>query len=420
MEKRRVVITGMGAVTPVGNSIDEMWASIRAGKSGIGLIQNFDSSKNSVKIGGEVRNLDLTQWVDKKDARKMARFTKYAVAAAAQAVIDAGLSKADFENGLGERTGIFVGVGIGGFEILESSMQKYFEAGPERIPPLSIPMLIPNEAPGNISMLFGIKGPSMSISTACASGSDALGNALDQIRSGRIDMCLAGGAEGAVTGYGIGGFSVLQTLAHSYNDNPEKASRPFDKKREGFVMGEGSAILVLEELEHAKKRGAKIYAEFAGYGATSDAYHITSPCPDGSGGAHAIEKALADAGIKPEQVQYYNAHGTSTPVNDPAETAMVKTAFGAHAYKMKISSTKSMTGHCLGAAGAIEAAICVKAVQDGFYPPTINLDEPDLEAGCDLDYVPNVGVKGNIECAVSGSLGFGGHNGVVVIKKYKD
>ena len=237
MEKRRVVITGMGAVTPVGNSIDEMWASICAGKSGISLIQNFDSSKNSVKIGGEVRNLDLTQWVDRKDARKMARFTKYAVAAAAQAVIDAGLSKADFEAGLGERTGVFVGVGIGGFEILESSMQKYFEAGPARIPPLSIPMLIPNEAPGNISMLFGIKGPSLSISTACASGSDALGNALDQIRSGRIDICLAGGAEGAVTGYGIGGFSVLQTLASSYNDNPEKASRPFDKKREGFVMG---------------------------------------------------------------------------------------------------------------------------------------------------------------------------------------
>ena len=420
MEKRRVVITGMGAVTPVGNSIDEMWTSIRAGKSGIGLIQNFDSSKNSVKIGGEVRDLDLTQWVDKKDARKMARFTKYAVAAAAQAVIDAGLSKADFEAGLGERTGIFVGIGIGGFEILESSMQKYFEAGPARIPPLSIPMLIPNEAPGNISMLFGIKGPSMSISTACASGSDALGNALDQIRSGRIDMCLAGGAEGAVTGYGIGGFSVLQTLASSYNDNPEKASRPFDKKREGFVMGEGSAILILEELEHAKKRGAKIYAEFAGYGATSDAYHITSPCPDGSGGASAIKKALEDAQIKPEEVQYYNAHGTSTPVNDPAETAMVKTAFGAHAYKMKISSTKSMTGHCLGAAGAIEAAICVKAVQEGFYPPTINLDEPDIEAGCDLDYVPNVGVKGNIDCAVSGSLGFGGHNGVVVIKKFKD
>ena len=252
-------------------------------------------------------------------------------------------------------------------KFLESSMEKYFKSSPDRVPPLSVPMLIPNEAPGNVSMLFNIRGPSLAVSTACASGTDALGTALEQIRSGRLDVCLAGGAEATVTGYGISAFSVLQTLASSFNDDPEKASRPFDKKREGFIMGEGSAVLILEEEEHAKARGAKIYAEFVGYGASSDAYHITSPSPDGSGGALAIKKALNDANLPPEAVDYYNAHGTSTPINDPAETEMIKKAFGNHAYKMKISSTKSMTGHCLGAAGAIEAAVCIKAIQDGFF-----------------------------------------------------
>lgn len=416
---RKVVVTGLGAVTPVGNSIDETWASLCAGKSGIAKITGFDTTGYSVQIAGEVKDFDVTQWVDRKESRKMARFTKFAAAASAMALQDAGLSKADMDGELGDRTGVILGVGIGGFEVLESSMGKYFQVAPNRVPPLSIPMLIPNEAPGNVSMLFNIRGPSMSLATACASGTDALGTALDQIRSGRIDVCLAGGAEATVTGYGISAFSVLQTLASSFNDNPEKASRPFDKNREGFVMGEGSAVLILEEEEHAKARGAKIYAEFAGYGASSDAYHITSPNPDGSGGAAAIVKALKDANLKPEAVDYYNAHGTSTPINDPSETEMIKKAFGEHAYKMKISSTKSMTGHCLGAAGAIEAAVCVKAIQDGFFPPTINLDEPDLEHGCDLDYVPNVGVKGEINCAASGSLGFGGHNGVVIFKKYK-
>ncbi|MBO4729598.1 MAG: beta-ketoacyl-ACP synthase II, partial [Spirochaetaceae bacterium] len=385
---RKVVVTGLGAVTPVGNSIDETWASLCAGKSGIAKITGFDATGYNVQIAGEVKNFDETKWIDRKEARKMARFTKFAAVASTMAMADAGLSKADMDGELGERTGVIFGVGIGGFEILESSMGKYFQVAPERVPPLSIPMLIPNEAPGNVSMLFNIRGPSMALATACASGTDALGAALDQIRSGRLDVCLAGGAEATVTGYGISAFSVLKTLASSYNDNPEKASRPFDKKREGFVMGEGSAVLILEEEEHAKARGAKIYAEFAGYGASSDAYHITSPNPDGSGGALAIAKALKDANIKPEEVDYYNAHGTSTPINDPSETEMIKKTFGEHAYKMKISSTKSMTGHCLGAAGAIEAAVCVKAIQDGFYPPTINLDEPDLEHGCDLDYVP--------------------------------
>jgi len=416
---KKVVVTGLGAVTPVGNSIEETWASLCAGKSGIAQITNFDTTGYSVKIAGEVKNFDVTKWVDKKEARKMARFTKLAVAASAMALEDAGLSKQDMDGELGEKTGVIFGIGIGGFEILESSMEKYFKSSPDRVPPLSVPMLIPNEAPGNVSMLFNIRGPSIAVSTACASGTDALGTALEQVRSGRLDVCLAGGAEATVTGYGISAFSVLQTLASSFNDDPEKASRPFDKKREGFIMGEGSAVLILEEEEHAKARGAKIYAEFVGYGASSDAYHITSPSPDGSGGALAIKKALNDANLPPEAVDYYNAHGTSTPINDPAETEMIKKAFGNHAYKMKISSTKSMTGHCLGAAGAIEAAVCIKAIQDGFFPPTINLDEPDLENGCDLDYVANVGVKGEINCAASGSLGFGGHNGVVIFTKPK-
>lgn len=413
---RRVVVTGLGAVTPCGNTVDETWESIRAGKSGLANITLFDTTNFSVKIAAEVKNFEPSKWIDRKESRKMARFAQFACVATAQALADAGYDKESIGK---EKAGIMIGNGIGGFEVIEASMKKYFEAGNERIPPLSIPMLISNEGAGNISMVFGINGLAWTLATACASSTDSLGMALDLVRSGRLDVCVAGGTEASITGFGIGAFNVLQTLATSYNDNPTKASRPFDKDREGFIMGEGAGILILEELEHALARGAKIYAEVAGYGASSDAYHITSPNPDGSGGALAITRALEDAGIKAEDVQYYNAHGTSTPVNDPAETLMVKKAFGDHAYKMKISSTKSMTGHCVGAAGAIEAIICIKAINDGFYPPTINLDNPDLEHGCDLDYVPNVGVNGNIEYAASGSLGFGGHNGVVIMKKYK-
>ena len=411
---RRVVVTGMGVVSPLGNSLDETWQGIKEGKSGIANITGFDCTDYKVQIAAEVKDFDASQFVDKREARKMARFTQFAVAAAVQAVKDAGLTKETID---ADRTGIMLGNGIGGFEIYESSFKKYFESGPARIPPMTVPLLIPNEAAGNISMLLGIHGPSWTLATACASGTDALGNALDMVRSGRVDMCLAGGTEATVTGFGISCFTILQTLASDYNSEPAKACCPFDKKRSGFIMGEGAAILILEEYEHAKKRGAKIYAEFAGYGSSSDAYHLTSPDPSGTGGALAMTKALQDAGVKPEDVQYYNAHGTSTPINDPAETAMIKKAFGDHAYKMKVSSTKSMTGHCLGAAGALEAVFCVKAIQDGFFPPTINLTEPDLEAHCDLDYVPNKGLAGDIRCAASGSLGFGGHNGVVVFKK---
>ncbi len=411
---RKVVVTGMGVVSPLGNSLDETWRGIKEGKSGIANITGFDCTDYKVQIAAEVKDFDASQFVDKREARKMARFTQFAVAAAVQAVKDAGLTKETID---ADRTGIMLGNGIGGFEIYESSFKKYFESGPARIPPMTVPLLIPNEAAGNISMLLGIHGPSWTLATACASGTDALGNALDMVRSGRVDMCLAGGTEATVTGFGISCFTILQTLASDYNSEPAKACCPFDKKRSGFIMGEGAAILILEEYEHAKKRGAKIYAEFAGYGSSSDAYHLTSPDPSGTGGALAMTKALQDAGVKPEDVQYYNAHGTSTPINDPAETAMIKKAFGDHAYKMKVSSTKSMTGHCLGAAGALEAVFCVKAIQDGFFPPTINLTEPDLEAHCDLDYVPNKGLSGDIRCAASGSLGFGGHNGVVVFKK---
>lgn len=414
--KRRVVVTGLGAVTPLGNTVEETWGAIKAGKSGIGPITLFDTTDFKVKIAAEVKDLDPSQWVDKKETRKMARFTQFLAVAAAQAIADSGYDKESIAK---EKSGVMIGNGIGGFEVIEASMKKYFEAGNARIPPLSIPMLISNEGAGNISMLYGINGPSWTLATACASSTDSLGMALDLVRSGRLDVCVAGGSEAAITGFGIGSFTVLQTLATSYNDDPAKASRPFDRDREGFTMGEGAAILILEELEHALARGARIYAEFAGYGASSDAYHITSPNPDGSGGALAISRAIEDAGVKPSDVQYYNAHGTSTPINDPAETLMIKRAFGDHAYKMKISSTKSMTGHCVGAAGAIEALICVKAIEDGFYPPTINLDNPDLEHGCDLDYVPNVGVEGEIDCAASGSLGFGGHNGVVLMRKFR-
>ncbi len=414
--KRRVVVTGLGAVTPLGNTVDETWAAIREGKSGVGPITLFDASDFKVKIAAEVKNFDPSQWIDRKESRKMARFCQFVSVAAAQAIADSGYDK---ESISAEKSGVIIGNGIGGFEVIESAMKKYFEAGSDRIPPLSIPMLISNEGAGNISMIFGIKGVSWTLATACASSTDSLGLALDLVRSGRLDVCVAGGSEASVTGFGIGSFTVLQTLASSFNDNPQKASRPFDRDREGFIMGEGAGILILEELEHALARGAKIYAEFAGYGGSSDAYHITSPNPDGSGGALAITRALEDAGVKPEDVQYYNAHGTSTPVNDPAETLMIKNAFGDHARKMKVSSTKSMTGHCVGAAGSIEAIVCIKAIQDGFYPPTINLENPDVEHGCDLDYVPNVGVKGEIDCAASGSLGFGGHNGVIVMRKFK-
>ncbi len=415
-QRRRVVVTGLGTINPIGNDVETFWQSVRQGRSGVGPITRFDPSALDVRIAAEVKEFDPTRWIDVKAARKMALFSQYAVAAAAQALQDAGLESGAID---AERTGIYLGNGIGGYEIIEESMGKYFASGPRRIMPLTVPQIISNEAAGNIAMAFGIKGFALTSVTACASGTDALGAALDMIRSGRCDVCVSGGTESAITGFGIGGFQVIRALATKYNDAPEKASRPFDKERDGFIMGEGAGILILEELEHAKARGAGIYAELAGYGVSCDAYHLTAPDPEGTGGARAISLALADAGIRPEDVQYYNAHGTSTPLNDPLETKMLKNAFGDHAYKLKVSSTKSMVGHLIAAAGAVEAIATVLAIRDSFYPPTINLDTPDIEAGCDLDYVPHRGVTGEIEVAASGSLGFGGHNGVIVIRRYR-
>jgi 3-oxoacyl-[acyl-carrier-protein] synthase II len=412
----------MGTISPIGNSVEDFCASLKAGKSGISTITSFDTAGFDVTIAGEVKDFDPSVWMDKKEARKMARFTQFAVAASVQALEQAGLlGAADTEKKRtitceAEKTGIVLGNGIGGFEIVSESHKKLFNDGPKRMLPLTVPMMIPNEAAGNISMLFGTKGPAYTQVTACAAGTDALGQALDLIRCGRCEVVISGGTEAVIIPFAIGGFQMLKALSTKRCGEPEKASRPFDADRDGFVMGEGSGVLILESEEHAKKRGAKILAELAGYGASADAYHITSPDPTGMGGANAVKLAVADAGLKPQDIQYYNAHGTSTEINDPTETKMLKTAFGDYAYKLKVSSTKSMHGHCIAAAGGLEAIACVLAIRDGFYPPTINLDNPDPE--CDLDYVPNKAQYGEINAAASGSLGFGGHNGVVVFKEY--
>ena len=417
MEKRRVVITGMGAITPIGNSVAETWESIKAGKSGIDTITHFDASINKVHYAAEVKNFDPSLYMDAKDARKMARFSQYAVAASKMALEDANLlGNAEVL----EDTGCILGVGIGGFEVTEANCISYYKSGCVKTAPMTIPELIPNEAGGNICMQFGLHGPCQAVSTACSSGTDALGVAFDMVRSGRIDCCLSGGAESTINGYAIVSFEVLHALSNSFADDPKKASRPFDKKREGFVMGEGSAILVLEEYEHAKARGAKIYAEVMGYGSSCDGYHLTSPNPDGIEGAKCMKYALKDAGMDPSEIQYYNAHGTSTKINDPSETNMIKNAFGMeNAKNLHISSTKSMHGHCLGATGAIEAMICVKAINDSYVPATINLDEQDIEGGCDLNYTPNKGIEANIDAAMSATFGFGGHNGAIIVKKVK-
>lgn len=417
MNKRRIVITGLGAISPVGKSVESTWNAVRNGECGIDKITLFDASTFPVQIAAEVKNFNPEEHgIDGKDAHRMARFTQFLLAASNEAVRDANLTPVDLAD---DKTGIVAGNGLSGFDILETAYNKYFKSGCNRIPPLAIPMLIPNEGAANVSIHLGITGNAWTIATACASGTDALGVALDLVRSGRLDICLAGGAESTITGFSIGSFNGMHALASTFNDRPQQACRPFDKDRAGFTIGEGAGVLILEELDHALARGAKIYAEFAGYGASSDAYHITSPKPGGEGGAKSITRALQDANLKPEDIQYYNAHGTSTKLNDPTETEMVKLAFGKHAYDMKISSTKSMTGHCIGAAGAIEAIIGIKAMNDSFYPPTINLENPDVEQGCDLDYVPNVGVHGDIDCFASASLGFGGHNGTIIMKKFK-
>jgi 3-oxoacyl-[acyl-carrier-protein] synthase II len=414
----------MGVISPIGNSVETFKEALKAGKSGIGRITRFDPEGFDVQIAGEVKDFDPLIWIDKKDARKMCRFTKFAAAAAAQALEQAGLAEtADTGEGLrkrikgsAERTGIVLGNGMGGFEAVTESFHKLFDNGPRRMLPLTIPLMIPNEAAGNISMIYGTKGPAYTQVTACASGTDALGQALDLIRSGRCDVVIAGGTEACIVPFAIGGFQMLKALSTKWNGAPEKASRPFDADRDGFVLGEGAGVLILESEEYAKGRGAAVLAEFAGYGGTADAYHITAPEPSGEGGGRAIKLALKDAGMRAEEIQYYNAHGTSTELNDATETKMLKYAFGDYAYRLKVSSTKSMTGHCIAGGGAIEAIACILAIREGFFPPTINLENPD--PACDLDYVPNKVQYGTVNAAASGSLGFGGHNGVVVFRKY--
>lgn len=411
--KRRVVITGMGAVSPIGNTAEEMWQSAREGRCGIGPITHFDTTNHKVKLAGEVKDLDFTPYLDKKELRRMDLFSQYAMVAAIQAWRDSGL---DYEKIDPTRFGVDISSGIGGINTIETEYERGREKGFDRVSPFFVPMDISNLAAGNVAIKLGAKGMCTCVVTACAGGSNAIGDAFRMIRDGYQELMLAGGSEAAVTKLAIGGFTSIKALCES--DDPTRASIPFDAERSGFVMGEGAGVLMLEEYEHARARGAKIYAEIVGYGATCDAYHITSPAPGGEGGARAMVEAVKDAGIQPEDIDYINAHGTSTSLNDKFETAAVKAAFGDHAYKLAMSSTKSMTGHLLGAAGAIEAIITARALQDGFIPATINYRTPDPE--CDLDIVPNEGRKAELRYAMSNSLGFGGHNASLVLKKYEE
>lgn len=412
--ERRVVITGMGTVNPLGNRVEEFWKHIKEGKSGIGPLTKFDPADYSSKIAGEVRNFDPSDLIERRDLRSMAEFTQYAVYSAIQAMEQANLLSGGYD---GERAGVYLGNGIGGFEVIEENLAKLFERGPRAVAPLTIPKIIANEAAGNIAIRFGLKGPCCTIVTACASGTDAIGEAFHAIKYGLVDLAVTGGTEGGITRLAVAGFCRIQALSTSYNDTPEKACRPFDAHRDGFVLGEGAGILVLEELDHALARGASILCEVIGYGMTCDAYHLTAPDPEGDGAARAMITAIREAGIEAEQVDYINAHGTSTPANDVMETKAIKRAFGEHAYHLKISSTKSMTAHLIAAAGAVEAITTIMAIRDQFYPCTLNLEHPDPE--CDLDYVPNQGVPGTINIALSESLGFGGHNGAVLFRKYE-
>jgi 3-oxoacyl-[acyl-carrier-protein] synthase II len=423
-DRRRVVITGIGMVTPLGNTVEESWAAVKASKSGVGPMTRIDPAEFPAKIAAEVKGFEPTLYMGKSEARKMALFTQFGVAAAVQALADAGFA-ARGEDGTWsfsgfdpDRTGCIVGNGIGGFEIIEEAYKKLYEKGPGSIPPMTIPELISNECPGNIAMVTGIKGPTWVVTTACASGTDAIGNAMMAIRAGMCELAVTGGSEAAITQMGVGGFAKLHTLTTDFNDRPERASRPFDRDRSGFVLGEGAGMLVIEELSHAKARGAKIYAELVGYGQTCDAYHLTSPDPEGTGAAKAFAIALKDAGMRPEDIDYINAHGTSTEINDPTETKAIKAVFGSHAKSLKVSSTKSMTGHMVAGGGGVEAIFSVLAIRDQYFPCTLNLENPG--EGCDLDYVPNKGQSGRIRAALSDSLGFGGHNAAVIVREFKD
>lgn len=408
---RRVVITGVGVVSPLGTGNTKNWEGLVSGRSGIGPITRFDAASFPVRIAGEVKDFNPDEFIDKKEIKKMDLFIQYSLAAAQFAMDDSGLQVTE-ENA--ERFGVLVGAGLGGLPTIEKYHSAFLEGGYKKISPFFIPMLIINLAPGHISMRFGAKGPNISSVSACATATHSIGDAYHIIKRGDADAMIAGGTESTVTPLGIGGFAVMKALSDR-NDSPELASRPFEKNRDGFVMGEGAGIVILEEYEAAKKRGAKIYAEVVGYGLTGDAYHLTAPAPGGEGAARCMKMAIANAGITPEQVGYINAHGTSTPMNDLYETMAIKTVFGEHAKKVAISSTKSMTGHLLGAAGGIEAVFCCMALDKGVIPPTINYHEPDPE--CDLDYVPNTARELPIEYAMSNNFGFGGTNASLLFRK---
>ena len=411
--KTRVVVTGLGAITPIGNDVASFWQGLKDKKVGIAPITYFDTTDYKAKLAGEVKDFDPKKYMDPKAARRMEPFSQYAVAAAGEAIAQAGL---DMEKEDPFRVGTSIGSGIGSLQIIEKEYKKLLEKGPNRVNPLLVPMMISNMAVGNVAMHYGLKGKSINVVTACATGTNSIGEAFRSIQYGEADVMVAGGTESAITPLGMAGFAALTAL--STNDDPETASRPFDKDRDGFVMGEGAGIVVLESLEHAQKRGAKILAEVVGYGGSNDAFHITSPAEDGSGAAYAMEMALKDAGIAPEKIDYINAHGTSTHHNDLFETMAVKKALGDHAYKVKINSTKSMIGHLLGAAGGVEFIACVKSIEDGFVHATAGLKEAG--EGCDLDYTMGEGVPMDIHYALTNSLGFGGVNASLVIKKFED
>ena len=410
---RRVVVTGLGAITPIGNDVDSFWNSLKEKKVGIGPISYFDTTDYKAKVAAEVKGFNAKDYMDPKAARRMELFSQYAVAAAKEAIEDSGLDMTKEDPFM---VGPSIGSGIGSMQAFEKSYKILLEKGPNRVAPLLVPMMISNMAAGNVGIQFGLKGKNINVVTACATGTHSIGEAYRSIQYGEADVMLAGGTEASICPIGVAGFAALTALSTS--EDPMHASRPFDENRDGFVMGEGSGVVVLESLEHALARGAKIYAEIGGYGATCDAYHITSPAEDGSGAARAMANAIKDAGMKPEDVDYVNAHGTSTHHNDLFETKAIKLALGDHAYKVKINSTKSMIGHLLGAAGGVEFITCVKSIQEGFVHATAGLEKEG--EGCDLDYTKGEGVSMEVNCAISNSLGFGGHNATILVKKYQD
>jgi 3-oxoacyl-[acyl-carrier-protein] synthase II len=410
--RRRVVVTGLGCISPLGNDVKSLWGNILAGKSGVGMITHYDASEHKTKFAAQVKDFNAAELFGKVEARRMDRFSQFAVAAAQRAVADSGLK---IEDSIRDRTGVVLGTGIGGLGTLFEQVKVYYDRGPSRVSPFTVPMMLPDTGAGMIAIFLGLRGPNMAVVTACATGTNSIGEAAEVIRRGQADVILAGGSEAVIVPIAMASLSVMGALS-TRNDDPERASRPFDLNRDGFVMGEGAAVLVLEALEFAQQRGATILAEISGYGSTNDAYHISAPAENGAGAARCMQMALDNAGFGVGDIDYINAHGTSTQLNDKSETSAIKTVFGERAYQVPISSTKSMTGHLLGASGALEALICVKAMQDSIMPPTINYETPDPV--CDLDYVPNQARRATLRHVMSNSFGFGGHNAAIILSQF--